>query len=151
MVHLFLVCQRAMREERASVKGDIVLRRGIYIEMIIEEVGSTRLIVCFNFRQADPQPIDVQSYRIEYWDEGQIKHQTAEDLEHARATFGILTEQYDPRVKDRLVCLRLAERVQRHLCINCGTDKEVTRALCTECRKLPRFQEVLDMPDQEGV
>ena len=75
------------------MKGDIVLRRGIYIEMIIEEVGSTRLIVCFNFHQTDPQPIDIQSYRIEYWDEGQIKHQTTEDLEHARTTFGILTER----------------------------------------------------------
>jgi hypothetical protein len=55
----------------------------------------------------------------------------------------VLTEQ-DRRTKDRLLCFQLAERVRRRLCIHCGSDQNVIRALCVECRKLPRFQEVLN-------
>jgi hypothetical protein len=126
------------------MKGDIVLRRGTYIEMVIEEAGITRVVACFQFRKSRPQPIDIRSYRIEYEDEGQPKQQIANELEEAMTTFRILTEQHDQRTKDRLLCFQLSERVRRGLCIHCGSSENVIRALCVECRKLPRFQEVLE-------
>lgn len=121
------------------MKGDIVLQRGTYIEMVVEEAGSTRIVACLQFRQASPQPIDIESYRVEY-DGGE---QTSTDLQEALTAFRILTEQ-DQRTKDRLHCFRLAERVKRGCCIHCGTSQQVVRALCVECRKLPRFQAVLE-------
>ena len=36
--------------------GEIVYRQGTYIEMIVEERGTTRLIVCFDFYATRPQP-----------------------------------------------------------------------------------------------
>lgn len=126
------------------MKGDIVLRRGTYIEMVIEEAGITRVVACFQFRKSRPQPIDIQSYRIEYEDEGQPKQQIANELEAAMTTFRVLDSQHDQRTKDRLLCFQLSERVRRGLCIHCGSSENVIRALCVECRKLPRFQEVLE-------
>jgi len=119
------------------VKGDIVLRQGIYMEMVVDEAGSTRMIVCFQLRRAN-QP-DIESYRIEY-EGGQ---QTYIDLQDALTTFRVLTEQ-DRRTKDRMFCFQLAERVRHGWCIHCGSSENVIRALCTECRKLPRFQAVLE-------
>ena len=118
------------------MKGDIVLRQGTYIEMVVEETGSTRIVACFQFRRANPQPIDIESYRVEY-------QQTVTSLQDALTTFRVLTEQ-DRHTKDRMIRFQLAERVRRGCCIHCGSDQNVIRALCVECRKLPRFQEVLE-------
>jgi hypothetical protein len=121
------------------VKGDIVLRRGTYMEMVVDEAaaGGTRMIVCFQLRQ--PNQPDIESYRVEY--EGGQQPYT--DLQDALTTFRVLTEQ-DRQTKDRMFCFRLAERVRRNWCIHCGSSENVIRALCVECRKLPRFQEVLE-------
>lgn len=119
------------------MKGEIVLRQGTYMEMVVDEVGSTRMVVCFQLRQAS-QP-DIESYRIEY----QGGQQPYTDLQDALTTFRVLTEQ-DQRIKERLFCFRLAERARRGCCIHCGSSENVIRALCTECRKLPRFQAVLE-------
>ena len=121
------------------MKGDIVLQQGNYIEMVVDEAESTRMIACFHVRQSNPQPIDIESYRVEYGD----GMQTYTDLQDALTTFRVLTEQ-DQRTKDRLLCFQLAERVRRRCCIHCGSSENVIRALCTECRKLPRFQAVLE-------
>jgi uncharacterized protein YwlG (UPF0340 family) len=43
----------------------------------------------------------------------------------------------------RLFMRQLAERIDRGVCIHCGTAENVMRALCVECRTLPQFQEVL--------
>jgi len=125
------------------VKGDIVLQRGTYIEMVVEESGSTRLVACLQVHRTNPQPIDIQSYRVEYEDERQPESQVVFDLQAALTIFRVLTEQHDQRTKDRLLCFQLAERIRRGWCIHCGTSENVIRALCVECRKLPRFQEVL--------
>jgi len=108
------------------------------MEMVVDEAsGGTRMIVCFQLRQAN-RP-DIESYRVEY-DGGE---QTYADLQEALTTFRVLTEQ-DRRTKDRLFCFRLAERVRHGWCIECGASENVIRALCVECRKLPRFQQVLE-------
>jgi hypothetical protein len=122
------------------VKGEIVRMLGTYMEMVVDEAGSTRMIVCFRLCRLDPEPdVDIEAYRVEY----QGGQQTYTDLQDALTTFRILTEQ-DRNTKDRMHCFRLAERVKRGCCINCGTSESVIRALCVECRKLPRFQAVLE-------
>lgn len=122
------------------MKGEIVRMLGTSMEMIVDESGSTRMVVCFRLRQIDPQPdVDIEAYRVEY-DGGE---QAYTDLQEALTAFRVLTEQ-DRRAKDRLLCFQLAERVRRNWCIHCGSDQNVIRALCVECRKLPRFQEVLE-------
>jgi hypothetical protein len=123
--------------------GDIVYRQGNYIEMIVKERGTTRLIVCCDFHATRPQPIEVRSCRIEYQDEGTNKHQVVNKLEEALTAYHILTEQHSQAIKDRLFCLQLSDRVRRGWCIHCGGSENVIRALCAECRKLPRFQELL--------
>ena len=122
------------------MKGEIVRMLGTYMEMVVDEAGSTRIVVCFRLCRLDPQPdVDIEAYRVEY-DGGE---QTYTDLQEALTTFRVLTEQ-DQRTKDRMFCFRLAERVRRCCCIHCGSDQNVIRALCVECRKLPRFQSVLE-------
>lgn len=121
--------------------GEIVHRQGSYIEMVVKEQHTTRLIVCFHTTKL--QPVEIQSCRIEYQDEGTDKHQVVDKLEDALTVYRILTEQHSQAIKDRLFCLQLADRVRRGWCIHCGASENVIKALCAECRKLPRFRELL--------
>jgi hypothetical protein len=121
------------------MEGDIVYQQGNYIEMVIEDLAGVRLIACFDFVYNLPNPIDIKLYRVEYLDEGTPKHQTAPTLADARTLFNVLTERHSPDVRDRLRCMQLAARVRNGWCINCGTDKDVDKALCGKCRMLPRF------------
>jgi hypothetical protein len=53
--------------------------------------------------------------------------------------------KHDVRIQLKL--LRLAHRVTNYLCVECGTSEHVLRGLCMECRKLPRYRELLDTED----
>jgi hypothetical protein len=124
--------------------GDIILRIGIYLEIVLEESGSTRLILCCDFKPGEEMPVKVRQYRIGYWDAGQLYHQTASSLADAQASF---YERIGGKPQtDMQKCLfmrQLAERIDRGVCIHCGTAENVMRALCVECRALPQFQAVL--------
>ena len=82
---------------------------------------------------------------MEYWDEGQLQRQILNDLTGALAIYHVLIggKPEDPGMQKRQFSRQLAARIDQGLCIHCGTGSNVIRALCVECRKLPRFQEVL--------
>jgi hypothetical protein len=57
----------------------------------------------------------------------------------------------DSDIWNKLRLLRLSDRVTRHLCLECGTSEQVVKGLCTECRKLPRYQAwfAIEIPPEE--
>jgi hypothetical protein len=123
------------------MEGDIIYHQGTYVEMVLEESGTTRLIACFDFYATRPQPIEIRLYRIEYQDGDAAKHQVACTSLEAHTLYNVLIEKHSPDVQTRLFCLQLSTRVRNGWCINCGTDKDVDIGLCGECRKLPRFNQ----------
>jgi hypothetical protein len=124
------------------MKG-IIQQHGSYIEAVLKESGSTHLILCFDFKPERPQSLQVRHYRIEYWEQGQVKRQTANDLTEALALFYAQSggEPEDTSLPKRLYMSLLADRIDKGLCIHCGTSENVVRALCMKCRALPQFQE----------
>jgi hypothetical protein len=49
----------------------------------------------------------------------------------------------DPDVARRLFIQRLSWRIAKNVCLECGTAEHVVRALCGNCRQLPRYQRLL--------
>jgi hypothetical protein len=48
-------------------------------------------------------------------------------------------------VKYKLQSIQLADRVDRKICIHCGEKPMLPNSgLCSDCRKLPRYQELLE-------
>lgn len=46
--------------------------------------------------------------------------------------------------KDKMHCIKLADRVGRSLCVHCGEKPMLPNSgLCSYCRQLPRYQELL--------
>lgn len=83
------------------MKGDIVVQTGEYLEIILEEEGSSRLIVCLDFRERDPEPVTVRRYRIEYQDAAGSGQQTVSDIEDALALFRLLRRKVLPLWEER--------------------------------------------------
>lgn len=125
------------------MRGRIILRNGSYTEMIMREQGSTRLISCFDFSEK-PEKYTHRNYRLEYWEQGTLQRQAIVDLSQALAAFhSIAGEPVDPAAEKLGIMRLLTDRIDRGVCVHCGTSEQVLRALCAHCRTLPLFQPVL--------
>src|SRR5436305_5089067 len=128
------------------MKGNIILRKGSYTEMVMREQGSTRLISCFDF--TEEEIFTFRNYRLEYWEQGELKRLTTTDRAHALGLFyaRIGGEPEPAYTKKRAIMHTLTQRIDAGLCIHCGGDHSLVGALCLECRDLPQFQEVIGPP-----
>jgi hypothetical protein len=51
----------------------------------------------------------------------------------------------DQEIKSKLQGIKIADRVRRSLCLHCGEKSMMPNSgLCSECRQLPRYKELLD-------